>query len=363
MQTIAILISDISRSAGTERAVVNLCNCLVERTDNHVYIISVYSKSDNQLFYKIDDRVKVIHLGYSYFEGRFKRCMDYFELRNQIKGIIKENNIQVILGTIHAYNILLSTLKGIKRIGCEHLNYFSCPTLVRPLRRLAYRKLDFVVLLTQQDASHYGFLNPEKICVIPNISSFESVEEAQLSAHKIIMVGRFAVQKGYDILIDIISKIKHRMQDWTIDIYGQGQERALIEKRIKEDDLQKIIKIHSPVSNIRDKMLDSSIYLMTSRNEGLPMVLIEAQSCGLPIVAFDCPEGPREIVTDNVNGFLVENFDSDLLGDRIIELIENSDKRKEFGLGAINSAKRFTPDAVIARWTELFIKTRDMNNV
>lgn len=362
MQKIAILISDITQSAGTERAVTNLSNSLAEITDNQIYVVSVYSKNTDKTFYHIDHRVKVLHLGYSYDESRLKRVTIYGKLRRQIKNIIRENGIEVILGTIHAYNILLSTLKGVKKIGCEHLNYYSCPSVVRPLRKIAYKRLDHVVLLTKQDADHYSFLNAGKVAVIPNISSFSREEQANLIDHKIIMVGRFTSQKGYDILVDIISDIKGRMGDWTIDIYGQGEDEKLIAKQIEMRGLQDIVRIHRPVSNIREKMMESSIYLMTSRNEGLPMVLIEAQSCGLPIVSFDCPEGPREIITNNVDGFLVQDFDKTCLGDRLIELVENEKKRKEFGDRAFESAKRFTPDEIVNKWSNLFANSRGMNN-
>lgn len=362
MQKIAILISDITQSAGTERAVTNLCNSLAEINNDQVYIISVYSKPGDTPFYNINSKVKVLHLNHSYGENRFKRLMVYLKLRSQIKKIINEENIEVILGTIHAYNILLSTLKRVIRIGCEHLNYNSCPSVIRPIRKKAYKKLDYVVLLTKQDAEHYKFLDANKVRVIPNITSFERDKQAELTYHRIIMVGRLAPQKGYDILVDIISNIKNKMNDWIIDIYGKGEDKELIVKQIEERGLQNIIKVHSPVSNVRDKMMESSIYLMTSRNEGLPMVLIEAQSCGLPIVAFDCPEGPREIVTDNEDGFLIKNFDKDLLGDRLVELIVNIDKRKEFGNKAFDSSKRFSPDEIVAKWSDLFIEPRGMNN-
>lgn len=362
MQKIAILISDITQSAGTERAVTNLSNSLAERTENQIYIISVYSKNTDKTFYQLDHRVKVLHLGYEYEESRFKRVKKYGSLRRKIESIIKENGIEIILGTIHAYNILLSRLKGVKKIGCEHLNYYACPSIVRPLRKIAYKKLDYVVLLTKQDAEHYSFLNAEKVVVIPNISSFAREEQAKLINHKIIMVGRFTPQKGYDILIDIISSIKDRMGDWTIDIYGQGEDEKTIAKLVEEKKLQGIIRIHQPVSNIREKMMESSIYLMTSRNEGLPMVLIEAQSCGLPIVSFDCPEGPREIITDNSDGFLVQNFDKECLGDKLIELIDHQKMREEFGDRAFESAKRFTPDEIVNKWKHLFTISRGMNN-
>ena len=353
MQKVAILISDISQSAGTERAVVNLSNSLTKKTDYQVYIISVYSNPSDNPFYILDEGVTVLHLGYSYGLSRSKRLVTYSKLRKQINNIIKKNGIEVILGTIHAYNILISTLKGVKKIGCEHLNYNSCPSVVRPIRKVAYKKLDYVVLLTKQDAEHYCFLNDDKIRVIPNISSFERIEPAKLSNHKIIMVGRFSYQKGYDILVDIISGMKSRMGDWTIDIYGQGEDESSIIKQIEENNLHKTIKIHTPVTNIRDKMLEASIYLMTSRYEGLPMVLIEAQSCGLPIVSFDCPEGPREIITDNKDGFIVKDFDKELLKDRLITLIENEKIRRKFGNNAFENSKRFSPEEIVSKWSDL----------
>lgn len=358
MQKIAIVVSDISQSAGTERAVINFANGLVGKTDNQACIISVYSKSSDIPFYKIDHKVAILHLGYPYGESRAKRINAYFRLRKELKEIIRKNSIDIILGTIHAYNIVLSTLDGVKRIGCEHLNYDSCPSVVRPFRKAAYKKLDNIVLLTKQDAEHYGFLDKEKIRVIPNIASFERETPAKLSNHRIIMVGRFSPQKGYDILVDVISKIRDEMQDWIIEIYGQGEEKEAIKSTIEKKELENMIRLHSPVSDIRDKMMESSIYLMTSRNEGLPMVLIEAQTCGLPIVSFDCPEGPREIVTDGSDGFLIEGFDRDLLGNRLVALIQNEEKRKAFGMMAFENSSRFSSDIIMNQWNDLFSDIR-----
>ena len=355
MRNVAIVISDITKSAGTERAVTNLANVLSNESETSVFIISVYSSNGMEAFYQIDDRVTIFHLGKKEKITKFKRLDVYKELYRELSYLILNNNINIIIGTTHAYNIVLSFLpKRIIRIGCEHINYSACPSVVRPIRKWAYKRLDSIVVLTNADAGNYRFIQQKKLHVIPNISSFSRDNVSDLSKKRIITIGRLSMQKGYDILVDVINGIRNEMEEWTVDIFGSGEMRKELANKISSTNLESVIHICNPTSRIKEELLESSIYLMTSRHEGLPMVLIEAQTCGLPIVSFDCPEGPAEIVTTGTDGYLIPLMDKDEMGKKLLSLMYNDQLRTKFGQKAFENSARFSKESIIAQWKELF---------
>lgn len=354
MKKVGIIVSDITKSAGTERAVVNLANCLCADRKTDVSIISLYTDKDAIPYYEIDNCVDLVNLQMTYSGSRSHRLLTYRNIRKELRRIIVEKNIDILIGTTHAYNILISTLDKVATIGCEHINYEACPKVIRPIRRLAYKRLSAVVVLTMKDACNYTFISAKKLYVIPNISSFERSVKSDTTSHRIITIGRLSMQKGYDILIDIISEIKERLDDWVVDIFGSGEMENELIKKIKTSSLEKIVFIHPPTKNIREEFLNSGFYLMTSRHEGLPMVLIEAQTCGLPIVSFNCPEGPSEIITDRIDGFLVPMGDTKQMGERIVEMIRDVKMRSILGEKAYENSQRFSRENIAAKWSELF---------
>lgn len=354
MRNIAIIISDITKSAGTERAVTNLANCLCNDKKNRISIISIYTSNDDKPYYRLREEVEVIHLQMAFENNIIHRIIAYHDIRKKLKRIIEQDGVTVLIGTTHAYNIIISTIENAKTIGCEHMNYDACPKVARLIRKIAYKRLDSLVVLTNEDAKHYSFINSSKLQVIPNISSFERKEKSDTSAHRIITAGRFSMQKGYDILVEIINDIKDKLNGWVIDIYGTGEMESKLREAIRRYALGDTIVIHPPTQGIKDEMLQSGFYLMTSRHEGLPMVLIEAQTCGLPIISFNCPEGPSEIITDGYDGYLVPMNDYALMKKRIVELINDDDKRKIFGDNAYQNSIKYSKGAISNKWDQLF---------
>ena len=351
---IGIVISNICAGAGTERAVTNLANGIAELTEHTVVIFSVYSSQNSSPYYALNPKVEVVHLGHEAKENALKRVGMYRRLRRELSRYCSEYDLSILMGTIHSYNCVISTIKDVAKIGCEHINYEACPKLFRGVRRVAYRRLDRVVLLTNEDRKKYAFLGPEKTAVIPNIRSFYPDTAAGLENKKIITVGRLQPQKGYDILLAFADRLKEALPDWKITIFGDGEMEESLKKTIREKALESFVAIHEPVKSIQEELLDSSLYLMTSRNEGLPMVLIEAQACGLPIVSFDCPEGPRDIIHDGEDGFLIPVGDIGLMVDKIIEIAKTPQMRTEMGKPARQNSGNYSSETIVREWTRLF---------
>lgn len=350
MKNIAILIGDISRSAGTERAVTNLSNILQNSGNYQVIIISQYSKNGQKCYYPLNSSVKIEHLEMTN-NGLSSRLKFSKIFLSKITKICTDYKVDIIIGTTHGYNIQLAKLKiGVKKIGCEHLNYNAAPWYSRILRRFAYPKLNAVVCLTKKDSEKYNFVDKNKVFVIPNSLSFTVETPAKLENKRIIAIGRLAKQKGWDYLVDAAKKIKEAIPDWHIDIYGSGEEKEALLKQMKNNHTDDFIKIREPQQNIKDEMLNSSIIVETSRWEGLPMVLVEGEECGLPLVGFDCPEGPDEIIKDGECGYLVSVGDTEKFAEHVIKIAKDVELRKQMGKKSFKLAERFSPEKVGEKW-------------
>ena len=353
MKNIAIIIFDITKRAGTQRAICNLANLLTESKKYSISIISIHSVT-GEAAYNIDNGIFLYHLNLSKYKNKISRLKLYRILIKKIKQICYEEKIDIIIGTTHAINSILFFLgKKVKTIACEHLNYMSTPPSSRIIRRVTYPSLDAVVVLTLSDAQHYSF--HKNVKVIPNSLSFLPEKQSELKNKVILAVGRLTYQKGFDLLIEAVSLIRNECtkEGWNIKIIGSGEDEAKLIDKIKSLQLDNLIKICQPTTKILEEYLQASIYVMSSRNEGLPMVLIEAQSCGLPIVSFDCPEGPAEIVHHNEDGLLVENGNIDKLSKALLELMYNQEKRIQFGEKAIQSSGKYKPENIFVLWDNL----------
>lgn len=151
---------------------------------------------------------------------------------------------------------------------------------------------------------------------------------------KVISVGRYDEQKGYDMLIDAWEVVYRTYPDWNLFIYGDGVLKKDFEQSIKQKHLEQNIFLCAPVKDIEQKYLESSMYVMSSRFEGFGMVLIEAMACGLPCISFDCPHGPSDIIKDEIDGLLVENGNVQLLSQKICRLIQDDTLRQQMGTHA-----------------------------
>ena len=349
---IYILINDITRHAGRERAVCNLANSLI--TNHEVTLLSRDTISGKSYF-PLHEKVRIEHLGTDIFHSSaFGKIFVYFQMFKKLKQIANKNRGSVFIATISTVNAMITLLKRyVKTVGCEHFNYESACFRQRVLRRMIYPRLDAVVLLTQADSKHYTFIKRDRLFIIPNSISFTSNETAVCEEKRIIAVGRLEPQKGFDFLLDAAVILKKEIPDWHLDIFGDGEKKIELLQKISYLYLEDFVFINEPTPNIKEEFLKSSIYVMSSRYEGLPMVLLESQYLGLPAVSFDCPTGPSEIIMQDETGFLVPLYDTAELAKKIIELAENTEKRKQFGINARKYSDRFSAASIAEKWEDL----------
>ena len=212
--------------------------------------------------------------------------------------------------------------------------------------------LKALVLLTQRDAEAWSpFVKTE---VIPNSLPFEEEHICTCMNKQAICVGRLNEQKGLDYLIDAWELVARQHPDWTLNIYGAGELKEELQQRIDSKHLQRKVIINAPTADIIEKYLESSIYLMTSRFEGFPMVLLEAMECGLPCVAFDCPNGPAEIISHEINGYITPYKDTKIFATYVCKLIENEKLRCTMGHQAKKDIKRYKRENIMQQWESLF---------
>ena len=161
------------------------------------------------------------------------------------------------------------------------------------------------------------------------------------------MVGRYNDAKGYDYMVEAWATVHEKHPDWTLNIYGSGELHDQVKQWIEDRHLQSTMIMHDPVDNITEKYMQSSICVLSSRYEGFSMAILEAMSCGVPCVSFDCPHGPRTIIRNEEDGLLVEHLN-------VKALIEDETLRKKLGRNAKQNVKRYSQDEVMGKWDSLF---------
>jgi len=224
-----------------------------------------------------------------------------------------------------------------------------------------FNKYDYLALLTKRDQLNGGYKT--KTEVIPNMMSNKLPKKtATLGTTNVISVGSMHDdRKSFDIQIKLWSKISKAHPKWVLNIYGSGKGMNKLQSLVDSLNLNKNVILYGNSNTMEKHYLDSSIFLFTSKAEGLPMVLIEAQSYGIPCVSFDCPTGPSDIITDAKNGFVVKQNDVLTLEEKICKLIENEKLRKEMGKNARENAKLYSPESISKLWTKLFNKITNDN--
>jgi glycosyltransferase involved in cell wall biosynthesis len=219
------------------------------------------------------------------------------------------------------------------------------------------KQLDALVLLTQHDADSWNGLT--KTVVIPNSLPFFPEKPSTCLQKQVIFVGRLNEQKGLEYLIETWERVHQKHDDWILQIYGDGEQRDMLNHLIRKARLENAVVVNRPTMQIMEKYLESSIFLLTSRFEGFGMVLIEAMACGVPVVSFDCPWGPADIIKNGEDGFLVEYLNTIEAAEKVIQLIESLELRQKMGIRARENVQRFSRQIVMKQWVDLFQSLKD----
>ncbi|WP_250213811.1 glycosyltransferase family 4 protein [Acrocarpospora catenulata] len=241
------------------------------------------------------------------------------------------------------------------KVGQEHLNLGTHKDPVRRAIHRHYAKLDVVAVLTRTDQADYERAAPGLRTVqIPNAVSIHERKRAELVNPRAIAAGRLYPQKGFDMLISAFDLVAREHPGWTLDIFGEGPRKERFQGLIDQNADPAAIRLRGRTTTLDRELADSSIYVLSSRFEGLPMVMLEAMGHGLAVAAFDCPTGPADIIEDGVNGLLVPHRDVVALARAVGRLIEDPALRARLGAAALRTAQEYTPEQVMPRWERLF---------
>ena len=343
---------------GMERVLADKMNYLSEHYGYDVVLVTV-NQGGHSIPFSLNPQIKHIDLGVrlhqQYMYSVIKRFFINRQLEAQLKSKLNDTLLQISADLIICTKLdfvgVLNEVRGRTPLIVEShtlckADYYERPGLLRRLHIWEYkrqvRKANAVVALTAGDAKDW-LENNKQVYVIPNVVHVNNSNKySDYTENKIIFVGRFTKQKDFDCLLRIWSIVFARHADWTLDVYTDGKIDA------------PGASVFKPVANIMEKYFNSSMLLLTSLFEPFGLVLPEAMSCGLPVVAFDCPYGPADIITDGVDGFLVKNRDINEFANRVCQLIEDKDLRVRIGLAAVKSSQRYRADVVMPKWKELF---------
>jgi glycosyltransferase involved in cell wall biosynthesis len=194
------------------------------------------------------------------------------------------------------------------------------------------------------------------VVTMPNTVRDMGDVHADLDAKTVLTAGRLSRQKAYDRLIKAWEQLAPAHPDWRLRICGEGPKRAMLERMIAERALEGSISLEKPAKNMGKAMSKASIFVLSSRFEGLPLVLLEAMSVGMGVVSFDCPTGPRDVIEDRVNGLLVRRRIA-LLAEALSEMMDDEELRRHCSAGAVETARRYRMEVIGPRWEELLRET------
>ena len=353
---------------GIERVLRDKANYLVEHYGYDVHIVTT-DQGPHPIPYPLDERVKVhdldIRFHHQYRYCGFKRIFTYWKLhrlfKQRLKSCIEQIKPDVLVCIrIESVNSIIS-VKGDIPLICEshsmcYAYLYENATFLYRLRfwwaRKNIRKADCIVALTEGDANDWRRSHPN-VKVIPNIVHLNDTGRySDLQSKKVIFVGRFSAQKDFGSMIEIWRLVHQRHPDWELHAYGEGEQKEGFQKEIAKSNIN--ITLHEPTANIFNKYLESSILCMTSLYEPFGLVLPEAMSCGLPVIAFNCPYGPDDIITDGVNGFLIKNRNQETFAKQICLLMDSTELRQKIGYMAAKSVSRYQTEVIMPKWKSFF---------
>lgn len=368
---ILFCIAGTRHSGGMERVLANKANWLVQH--GYEVMIVTTDQQGEPPFFALDKRISCYDLGIGYEENNGKSFLNklihypikQFRHKKRLNTLLQQLKPDITISMMCNDVSFLPKMKdGSKKILEIHFSKYKRLQYGRKgIWRIAdiyrskqeekqVRRFHRFVVLTEEDKGYWG--NLPNIEVIPNARTYNPTTTAMLNTKRVIAVGRYTYQKGFERLIEAWNLICRQHPDWHLDIIGDGEDRAQLQQIIDNYNIGAHITLCPPTKNMDTVYRGASIVAMSSRYEGLPMILLEAQAYGIPIVSFACKCGPADVVTDGVDGFLVTEGDIEALTSKLTTVIEDDALRQQMGQAAHIASERYAEDVVMKKWVSLF---------
>ncbi|MBQ3699687.1 MAG: glycosyltransferase family 4 protein [Prevotella sp.] len=362
-------------AGGVERVLTLKANYFAEQFGYDITIILTEGK-DKPLFYPLSDKIKVINLDINFEElwtcSFVRKIIVYLKkqrrfrkaLTNELMSIRPDITVSLLRREI---NFITGIKDGSRKIGEMHINRANYRNFnteqTNFLKRLFAKfwsnsllshlqKLDKLIVLTEIDRETWTELN--NVVAIPDPLSFTPSSISPLVEKRVVAIARYSHEKGIDLLLQAWSQVEKSNGEWRLDVFGDG-DRTTYEQQIAQlcIDRSRCV-LHGRTNNVEQEYCNSSLFVLSSRFEGFGMVLTEAMACGLPVVSFDCPWGPRSIITDGEDGLLAENGNVAALASKLSMLMGDATLRKTMAQTAVRNVQRFSMVKVAERWKSLF---------
>ncbi len=364
----------IYNPGGMERVLLNKVNYLVERLHWDITIITT-DQQGCPPFYPFPRDIKLIDLGINYSDDNGRtpvgKIIGYLQKRRRHKekltALLREEKADVVVSLYPSESSFIPSIPdGSKKVlELHYCKFFRLQYGRKGLLGLIDRwrtkqderivsRFDRFVVLTQEDCEYWG--NLKNIEVIPNAALHVADKYSDVTAKRIIAVGRLDYQKGFDRLIQAWELVQNdgKYSNWRLDIFGQGEWYDMLQRMIVNKGLSSVTRLNKPTNSIREEYANSSMIVMSSNYEGFGMVLVEAMACGVPAIAFDCKCGPKDIIKDGSNGLLVANGDIEGLAHAMMRLMNDEPLRRMMSANARKVIETYSEEKVMSRWMRLF---------
>ena len=353
-------------------------NALAEIDGNEVFIVVTDNKK-GLLVEKISSKVKLIDLDINYYKNDYKRsfienilvsiCQRY-KHRRKLKKFLKEINPDVVISIGMAEKFMIPAMRNRSWKIIREFHYaknyridFANTIFKRFLGHLGnfiefkigkyLLKWDCIVVLSNEDKS-LNWKGWKNVAVIPNPTSFCSFNSSALNDRVVMSMGRLSTFKNFQSLISAFKIVVEKHPDWILRIYGEGSEKLSLINQIGKLGLQNNVFMMGYSNDVASCLLESSVFALSSLHEGFSLAIVEAMECGVPVVSYQCPCGPKDIISDGKDGFLIPVNDEVGMADRICHLIEDKEMRMKMGLNAKETAKKYYIENITKQWMSLF---------
>lgn len=350
---LVFVIRSLNVCGGIERATIQVANALSQRG----YEVSLVSMggADTKPFFEVNSNIPIFYLAPD--KDKYPAVVRDIRRIVLLRRYYKQTQPDLIILAGATRSIVnIPAARGYKVISWEHaaLNHKQYAPLIRLSRRLSAHHSRCVVALTQHDADGYKRQYGAKCTVvIPNPLVLQNPERSSLQGKIVVAVGRLVPIKGFDNLLRAWQQVK--APDWKLRIVGSGRSEEALFQQIVRDKIERVEMIPM-TADVATQYRQASIYVCSSRSESFGLVLTEAMSVGLPVISFDCGAGPREIVQNGVNGFLVPAGDTKQMAERLEQLMADFDLRQKMGQSGFEYVQKYNVDTVLAQWEELLQK-------
>ena len=369
---IVYCIDHLFHVGGIEAATSLKANALANEDNCNVWIL--YTERIMGVPFEISPDVHLIDLGIRYSDNTWSFPWNLIRIilkrrrhKIELRRVLKQIHPDIVISTGGQEFSFLPRIKGpwktirelhstkhFKRMLAQNRHNQIAARIGEWLNyRFTIKKYDHIVVLTNEEKRLF-WSDWNNVSVIPNPIRFQPVLPSDLTAKRVLAVGRLSYEKNFSSLILAFAYVHSRFPDWRLDIIGDGDERGRLLSEIEKHDLADAVHLLGFSYDVQKEMLSSSMLVCTSIYEGFGLVLVEAQTCGLPVISYECPCGPRDSISDGENGFLVPRGDEITLADRICRLIENAELRKKMGDRAFKFSKQYQLETIVNKWMSLF---------